>query len=288
MGTSKHKFLTILSVFTLSVFLVCPAGYGLSIVYPTSANYNHSSLCPAGDGSSHLTPDPVQNAGEFFSLSSISNEVKSELGSGDTSFSGWTFNYDTWLTASGTLYIDVYKSVFYSNHSSGAHFQARYVKGSGDPSTLRWVQYVDPDKPFDPDQLYNVNTGLPGSNGPIAPANGGFIDPYPNDGTDGGPFYWHGGEISSYTSGADSFGGYDLKFVDHPRVFHPPTSTNGMDFELYLVSWDGAKTVNFLGGIQWGFEGACAVPEPATLGLCLAGLGAVIPLKKRRNRYEQT
>lgn len=261
-----------------------PDAAAVTVVYPSAGNHVHSSNCPAGDGESHLAPDPV-GSNEFFLLSGVSQAVKDELSSAtaDTSFSTWTFNYDTWATANGTIYIDVYKSVFYSNHSSGVDFHVRYVKGTGDPANLRWVQYVSPSSPFDPDQSYDVNTGqpIPGGNGPTPPANGGFIDPYPNDGADGGPFYWHGGEIASHTNGNNAFGNFDLEFIDHPRTFHPPISSNGMSFELYLVSWDGATTVNYLTGIQWGFEGAC-VPEPVTLGLVPLGLLAAWRYARRR------
>lgn len=266
------------------VLLICSPCFGnLTVVYPDSSHHTHSSTCPSGDGSSHLVPDPVENADDWFILTSISQKIKDELASGDTTFPGWTFNYNTntWGTANGTLFVDIYESVFYSNHSSGAHLQARYVKGSGDPTNLRWIQYVDPENPFDPDQLYDPSTGLPVSNGPIAPADGGFIDPYTNDGTDGGPFYWHGGEIGNYTSASDAFGSFDLKFDDNPRVFHPPVSSNGMAFELYLVSWNGIKTVDFLGGIEWGFEGEC-VPDPASLTLSLIGLGCASWWFRRR------
>jgi len=228
-----------------------------------------------GDGRSHLDPDPVHNASEFFLLSGVSQAARAELAGGDTDFSGWTFNYNTWGTANGTLHIDIYESLFYSNHSSGAIFQARYIKGQNDPSDLRWVQHVNPENPFDPDEEFDENTGRPVSNGPIQPADGGFIDPYPNDGTDGGPFYWHGGEIGDYTSGSDEFGSYDLKFEDSPQGFHPPVSSDGMAFELYLVSWDADKTVDFLEGVQWGWQGAC-VPAPGAIllggiGVCLVG-----------------
>lgn len=230
-----------------------------------NANYVHSSTCPKSDGSSHLTPDPIKNPGEFFRITNVSQSIKDELVNGDTDFKGWTFDFkNDWDSASGKLYIDKYMSVFQSAHFSGAIFQARYIKGATDPVNIRWIQYVTPIKPFDPD-----------GTGPIPPASGGFIDPYPNDSQDNGPFYYHGGNtgtwsIKNYINGSDEFGNYDLKFKDYSRRKHPPVSTNGMNFELYLVAWDGNKHVDFLGGVEWGFVGSCT-PEPCSLFLLSIG-----------------
>ena len=244
---------------------------GIMVVYPGDAHHTHESFCPHGDGWSHLAPDPVENDDEFFLLGGVSQEARDELADGDTDFPGWAFDYDTkWGSANGTLNIDVYESYFWAEHNSGGRLQGRYNKVAGDPDNLRWIQYAVPEQPFDPD-----------GDGPIPPADGGLIDPYPNDGTDGGPFYLNSDEIGDYTGGADGFGPYDLKFYDAAHLPHPPTSSNGACFELYLVSWDGNNTVNFLDGIQWGFHGEC-VPEPASFALL--ALGGLAALRRRRMR----
>ncbi len=265
------------------MYAAANAGASITVTYPSGANYLHRAF--NGEITSTLTPDPVANANEFFLLNGVSQTVQDEISSGDWEIGEWTFDYSSkWRnTATGNLTIDRYEAIAPANRQGGAVLQTRYTKGTADPTmNLQWIQLVTPiGGAFDPDQTYNPNTGVPGVNGPINPANGAFIDPYPNDGSDGGPFYWNSDEIGGYTSSGDNFGTFDLKFFDRPRRTLPVGGTmRGYTFELYLVNWDGNSSghVEFLDGIQWGFV---VVPAPSTIGL--AAFGSIFALRRRRS-----
>jgi hypothetical protein len=238
----------------------------ITVTYPQANSNFHTHQAFNGSLVSTLVPDPVANANEFFLLNNVSQKARDELAGGDTAFAGWTFDYTTkWQnTATGNLTIDLYMARALGNAFGGAALQARYNKGANDPNmNLQWIQLVKPiGIPFDPDQIFSINTGATISNGTIAAANGEFIDPWPNDGTDGGPFYWNSGEFAANTNSADNFGNFSLKFSDRPQTALPPgIAKTGMLFELYLVNWDGRNQgrVEFLDGIQWGYE---LVPTP--------------------------
>lgn len=254
---------------------------GMVVVYPSAANHRHSLI--TGEIRSTLTPDPVFNAGEFFLLDSVSDAVKTELAGGDVAFPGWTFDYASkWKGVTGTLTIDRYTAEKPYPAFAGAALDARYARASGDPARLRWIQFVQTMPPFafDPDETFDTLTGASVGNGALPACVGAFIDPCGNDGTDGGPFYWNSAEIANETSGTNAFGAFDLHFSDFPRV--PVSNTypkNGLSFQLYLVEWDGAKNVNFLDGIRWGFVG---VPEPPALLVALLGLALATLWRKPR------
>lgn len=257
----------------------------ITVTYPQANSNFHTHQAFNGSLVSTLVPDPVANANEFFLLNNVSQKARDELAGGDTAFAGWTFDYTTkWQnTATGNLTIDLYMARALGNAFGGAALQARYNKGANDPNmNLQWIQLVKPiGIPFDPDQIFSINTGATISNGTIAAANGEFIDPWPNDGTDGGPFYWNSGEFAANTNSADNFGNFSLKFSDRPQTALPPgIAKTGMLFELYLVNWDGRNQgrVEFLDGIQWGYE---LVPTPGATSLAAVG-GFLISRRRRR------
>lgn len=248
----------------------------ITVVYPTSGNHLHTAYDPAGsdgipppDSFVFLNPDPIQNPGEFFLLSAVSQVVKDELAAGDTAFPGWTFDY-TFSTLSGTMFVDEYKAQYLTDHVGGGLINTRYKKGAGDPANLRWIQLITTTNP------------LHGATSP-------YIDPYPNDGTDGAPFYWHSGEIADHIAGAKDYGfgkDYDLHFKDFSRREHPlpiPFDPIKWRAELYLVEWDGAKHVTFHDGIQWGWE-MHPIPEPSTIFLLATGLAGYFGFVRYRRR----
>ena len=270
------------SVVTSVLFLAAGVAQGqISVTYPPLGSHVHTAY--NGSTRSTLTPDPVTNANEFFLLPGVSNDVQNEISSGDWDSGEWHFDYTSkWRnTAHGNLSVDKYNATAPFKAFGGAELQARYTKAAGDADmNLQWIQLVKPvGFSFDPDETFNANTGASTGNGPIAAANGMFIDPYPNDGTDGGPFYWNETEWPRFQNGSDNFGAFSLKFSDRPRVAVQLGETKSMLFELYLVNWDGNAngTVEFLDGIQWGFT---VTPTPGTLALF--GMGSLLAVKRRR------
>ena len=154
------------------------------------------SRCPAKDGMNQLSPYPP----EYVSPPDAKSPTQKELASGDTDFTGWTFNKGAAL--SGTLTIDYYHSKFVSTHRSGSQIRARYTKGAGDPATLRWVQLIE-------------------TNDPKGGATSPYIDPYPEDEPNSTspdpnktrPFYYNEEEIGARTAKPT----FDLKFYDSLR-----------------------------------------------------------------------
>ena len=74
-------------------------------------------------------------------------------------------------------------------------------------------------------------------------------------------------------------GTWNWYFRDFPRVpINASLQPNGMTFELFLVEWDGARTVHFLDGIAWGYRG---VPEPTTLLLLVVAALAWVRSRPR-------
>jgi len=276
-------------VICCAMVVATTASASIVVQYPAAADHVHTIT--NGKTTSTLTPDPVENVNEFFLLNGVSQNVMDELDDAtDTDFSTFTFDFATkWQnTANGTLTIDTYKATVPELAFGGAELTARYNAGAGDAGfELQWIQLVYPTHPFDPDATFNVNTAAPGANGPIPPADGMFIDPYPNDGTDTGPFYWNETEWGPHTNGNNAFGAFDLEFRDFPQlpVRVGDLAPTGLTFELYLVEWDlNNDNIFFLDGIQWGFT---AVPEPSTLVLAGMSLAMVLCVGLRRKRSRE-
>jgi hypothetical protein len=247
------------------------AALAISVVYPKAANHQHRADDPASPSDSYviLKPDPIHNGPDLFSLSSVSQALKDELAGGDTKFNGWKFDYG-FSSLSGTLYVDSYKAAYKGNHHGGGEINLRYKKGTNDPANLRWIQLITTTNPL---------------NGAKSP----YIDPYPNDGTDKAPFYYHTGEIADHTGGSTNYGfgkDYDLHFYDFSSRIHPlpvPFSPITWLAELYLVEVENGKKVTFHDGIQWGWE-MHPTPEPSSILLVGTGLIGYLGFMYRRKK----
>ena len=194
---------------------------------------------------------------------------------GDTAFNGWKFDY-SFSSLSGTLYVDEYKAGYKDIHHGGGEINLRYEKGTDDPEDLRWIQLITTTNPL---------------NGATSP----YIDPYPNDGKDKAPFYYHAGEIADHTGGSKDYGfgtDYDLHFYDFSSRIHPlpvPFSPITWLAELYLVELKPGKKVTFHDGIQWGWEMhpttiPTSTPEPSSILLVATGLIGYLGCMYRRRK----
>lgn len=248
----------------VAALLQAPVAAGaVTLLYPAASQHDHHAADPAGDSNVFLAPDPVENSGELFLQSSVSQAMKDELAGGDTDFSGWTFDYDGG-TLAGTITIDEYEAAYSDDHVGGGRISIRYEKGVDDPETLRWVQ------------LITTTDALGGATSP-------YIDPHPNDDDSAdGPFYYcdppgdalcDDFDIADHVDGAEDYGfgtDYDLHFFDFSRREHEmPFENISWTAELWLVSWDEATTVTFHDGIEWGWV---MTPEPSSALLVLVGL----------------
>lgn len=252
-------------IFIFGILLLSTDVHGIIVVYPPPDHYRHVAFDPAGtpppDSFVFLNPDPIANARDFFLLDSVSQALKNELddtdgdgkSDGDTHFDGWTFDY-SFKSLSGTLYINTYEAEYKGDHWGGAEIDITYKKGPNDPETLRWIQLITTTHPL---------------NGATSP----YIDPYPNDGTDGAPFYYYEGEVT------DPLHFYDFSSRTHPLPI--PFAPITWRAELYLVEWDNAKKVIFHDGIQWGWE-MHPIPEPSTIILLASGLAGYLGIKRIR------
>lgn len=218
----------------------------ITVKKPKKKNFTLCSLCPVKDGYNYLDPYNLK----YLDPPSEKSAIFKELKNGDVTFKNFTFKKGAALN--GTLTVDYYHSKFLNNHNSGGQIRARYKKGTGDPSNLRWVQMVNSQMPINsPPEKYPI------------------IDPFPEDEPNKTnpdpnkyrPFYYNEEEIAD-CSNKNTF---DLKFYDFSSRYHPPTSSETWTGDLYIASWDGNTpgTVTLHDGIKWGWVGACTNPEIA-------------------------
>jgi hypothetical protein len=160
----------------------------------------------------------------------------------------WIFDYGGQL--SGTLFIDVYYA--YDKHTGdvcrhGAHLSASYLPSPNDPSTLDWVQVFV--------ASYDKN-GVPGGT-PL-------VDPFYNDGTDGGPFYFS--NLDNPSGFYEGFNNDLLIFGDTPGAPHWEEDAFSVSLELFLfLSYKDPlddRHLYICDGISWGYFGVC-VPAPS-------------------------
>jgi hypothetical protein len=194
----------------------------------------------------------------------------------------WSFDWGGPLF--GTLFIDEYTA--YDDHHGfnaddeivwdpdgdwcrhGAHLSASYIRDPQlDPLDLDWVQVfvASYDK-------HGVPAGTP------------LADPFYNDGTDDGPFYFSNeDDPTDFYRGANLFA--DWIFGDTPGSSHLESTAYhvSLDLQLFLASRDplNPRHVFIHDGISWGYEGIC-IPAPASLTIALIGLGLIRALRRRR------
>ena len=234
--------------FTCAIAAVLVLGNAISeakidIKPPLPANAAADSKCPAGDGTNELEPLPIT----YLAPASTKGLI-AEITGGDTKLPAPPWKFVKGAALGGTLHVDVYRSAFKDTHISGGEISLRYVKGKGDPATLRWVQLITTDAPL---------------NGAVSP----YIDPFPNDDPKGQdlPFYYTESEIEDRINGTNKFGAYDLRFYDFSSRNHPPNARVTWVADLYLVSWDKKRpgVVTIHDGVRWGWKAGCARNLPA-------------------------
>jgi len=124
---------------------------------------------------------------------------------------------------------------------------------------MRWIQFV------------STNVPLGGTSSP-------YIDPRPN--TDKLPFYYTNEDLALYTSGNTlTFDDFSIRDVSR-LLTTDPVEWRG---NLFLVEWDGAKTVTARDGFQWGWDmksatkgsasGKFVNPSPTSPPAVLTGVG---------------
>ncbi len=188
----------------------------------------------------------------------------------------WSFGLGS--AVAGDLYIDQYLAIDsdgvqpgtgkaypgYCFH--GATLKAHFDKNADSPAHLGWVQLIMTDHP---------QPGIPSGAAM-------YVDPFPNDGTDDGPFYWNGTDhpidISTYNLFSDTSSRShweEWNWSGHWRA------------NLFLVSWDEAtpRKLTIRDGIQWAWDGEC-VPEPSAVAVLIVG-GACLVLLAARSRGRQ-
>ncbi len=140
----------------------------------------------------------------------------------------------------------------------GAEFHLEYVPGAGDPTTnLHWIQVVTTNHSIRNPPGSAHGTTFNGVDNPFSPMGRS-------------PYYDDGGAATS------------MHFYDFPGRTDTWRS-HTWKAELFLVSGPVAGAtglITFHGGVTWGWENDC-VPEPTSMALLAAGIGATI-LKKRR------
>jgi hypothetical protein len=233
--------------FAAALVLTSQSPTRADISHPTknpAGNFTPHSDCPASDGDNNLDPVdltyvPPPQAGQ-----SVLNTLAG-------SFPAWTFKPGASLN--GTVTIEYYWSKFYATHNSGARIKVIYTPGAGDPSTLRWVQYIDTTKP-------------------PSKSTSPYIDKDPDQPTGSSiPFYFAERKSQKFT---------DIHFQDFSHREHLPTSSVKWQGTFYLVSWDGNTpgSVTVHDGFMWGWIGSCKTAQVKSMALGLsneAGSGIV-------------
>jgi hypothetical protein len=191
-------------------------------------------------------------------------------------FEDWSYSWSG-TSLLGTLAIDHYAAAHKEEGAlcyHSASLAARYIPASGE-TAIDWVQ------------LFKASYSKTTTNGYLPP-NTWTVDPWPNDGTDGGPFYFSNKDnpYSYYTGsgGTNSQTAGTKYFGDSPyfRRLEVNPHTEEVNFYLLLCSADTAsKTVVLYDAIQWGYDGTC-IPEPTTSTLLGLGTLALVMARKRK------
>jgi hypothetical protein len=225
----------------------------ITIVQPAGANYVESvaltNLPPGATGTVKLNPiKPLAVLAPPAGGSLFMTTFAADVGQ----YPGWTAA--TGAALAGTLTINTYKARDDGNPRGGADMTATYVPAEAEAAmSFAWIQ------------VYTDNAG-PGG------ALRKHIDPWPNDGTDKGPFYYNSDE-----------GIVNLVFDDHPwdNVSSIPFNRT-VTFETYLSTFDSnTKVATIHDGYSWGYT-ITAIPEPGSLVGVACMLASVLAIRTRR------
>lgn len=142
-------------------------------------------------------------------------------------------DYPSWSfingeAATGTFYVTQYDAAFSGTNIGGGETRLTYVNEGPAPigKKFQWIQLIDTNRPLE--GTTNV-----------------YIDPRQND--DNLPFYWTNDQLSSFSTGTI------LQFGDFPKRENSELPVR-WTAELYLVEWDGGKSVTIRDGVSHGFE----------------------------------
>jgi hypothetical protein len=240
-------------LFAWTGWAIHPANAAITIVQPAGANYVATVALtglPAGaTGSVTLNPaKPLAVLAPPGAGSVFMTTFTADVGQ----YPGWTAVAGGALA--GSLTINSYKARDYGTPRGGADMNATYAPAVAEAGmSFAWIQ------------IYTDNAGAGG-------AQRRHIDPFPNDGTDAGPFYY---------ADTDPGGIVNLVFDDHPS---DPVSTvpfnRTVQFETYLSTFNkDTKVATIYDGYSWGYTIA-ATPEPGTL-TCLLASALTLCVRRR-------